>query len=81
MVNLPAFCTSLAPTPARQSSTFMHSDFFSAVDAARASARPVFVRGLPLAFIALAFIALVARKLWARELLTMRAFIVMPILC
>merc|ERR1719378_1982925 len=41
MVNFPAFFTSLAPTPAKLSKTFMQSVFFSA---------------LPLAFLA-AFIA------------------------
>merc|ERR1719378_1135706 len=52
MVNLPVFFTSLAPTSAKLSKTFMHSDFFNSVAVAKASASPVFVRALPLAFIA-----------------------------
>merc|ERR1719378_962 len=56
MVNLPAFFTSLAPTPAKLSKTFMQSDFFNSVAPAKASARPVLVSALPLAFLA-AFIA------------------------
>merc|ERR1740139_1088936 len=58
MVNLPDFFTSFVATSARLFNTFMHSDFLICVSDARASAMPVFVRGLA-PFIAVAFIAFI----------------------
>merc|ERR1719378_1785705 len=60
MVNLPVFFTSLAPTSAKLSKTFMHSDFFNSVAVAKDSASPVFVRALPLAFMAFMAAAFIA---------------------
>merc|ERR1719210_1643855 len=64
MVNFPAFFTSLAPTPAKLSKTFMQSDFFNSVAPAKASARPVLVSALPLAFIAFIALGAMLRGAW-----------------
>merc|ERR1719391_1493437 len=69
--NLPAFFTSFVATPARLLITFMHSDFFSSVSEAKASAKPPLVMGFAPDFIAfIAFIgAMVARRKTRRVVL------------
>merc|ERR1719382_33943 len=58
MVTFPALFTASVAMPPKLFSTFMHSDRFSSVCVAMASARTLFVITLPAAFMAFAFMAL-----------------------
>merc|ERR1719391_265603 len=60
--NLPAFFTSFVATPARLLITFMHSDFFSSVSEAKASAKPPLVMGFAPDFIAFIGAMVAGRK-------------------
>merc|ERR1719291_137277 len=55
MVTFPALFTASVAMPPKLFNTFMHSDRFSSVCVAMASARPLFVITLPAAFMAFAF--------------------------
>merc|ERR1740138_1942175 len=61
MVNLPDFFTSVVARSAKLSRILEHSDFFSPLFVAKASAMPVLDRDLPdTAFFFMAFIAFMA---------------------
>merc|ERR1719442_265503 len=72
MTNFPALFTCFAPRLARASRILEHSDFFSSVSAARASAIPPLDRERAAAFMAfidfMAFIALMGAAAWGSQI-------------
>ena len=65
IVNLPAFFSCVAATPPKLLITFMHSDLFSSVSEAKASAKPPLVMGFAPDFIA--FIGAMAAQRVSKE--------------